>query len=93
METGTVCLLMAWHTGCCGGPAFSTHKMLERLPAVQCIHVLENPQGAVLSAQNSAVFQPLRRHETEPKKKVPAGVCATAQTQHRRTSPTRCTIE
>ena len=33
--------------------AFSVRKMHEHLPAVQCIQVLKNPQGAVLSAQNS----------------------------------------
>ena len=36
--------------------AFSSRKLHERLHAVQCIHVLKNPQGAVLSAQNSAFF-------------------------------------
>ena len=34
--------------------AFSARKMDERLHAVQCIHVLKNPQGAVLNAQNGA---------------------------------------
>ena len=37
--------------------AFSTHKMPERLPAVQRIDVLKNPQGAVLSAQNVRFFK------------------------------------
>ena len=36
--------------------AFSAHKVHECLPALQCIHVLKNPQGAVLSAQNGAFF-------------------------------------
>ena len=36
--------------------SFSAHKVYEGLRAVQCIHVLKNPQGAVLSAQNGALF-------------------------------------
>ena len=47
--------------------AFSSRKTLERLPAVQCIHLLKNPQGAVLGAQNGAVPQSLWRHETGPR--------------------------
>ena len=36
--------------------AFSAHKVHQRLPAVQCIHVLKNSQRAALIAQNGAVF-------------------------------------
>ena len=36
--------------------AFSSHKVHERLPAMQCIHVLKNPRGAIANVQNSAFF-------------------------------------
>ena len=43
-------LLMAWHTGCCGGPGVVTAQ------TVPCIHVLKNPQRAVPRPQNGAFF-------------------------------------
>ena len=56
METGPVSLLMAWHTGCWWpGPSRRT-KCTNVSLLLQCIHVLKNPQGAVLSAQNGAFF-------------------------------------
>ena len=50
VESGLVCLLMAWHAG---GPVDQAF-LAERLHAVLCIHVLKNPQVAVSSAQNGA---------------------------------------
>ena len=42
---------------------------------------------------NSFLFQPLCPHETGPKKKVPAAVCGTTQTQNQQRRPTRSTDE
>ena len=50
VESGLVCLLMAWHAGGPVDQAFSA----QRLHDVLCFHVLKNPQGAVPSARHGA---------------------------------------
>ena len=54
VEGGLVRLLMAWHAGRPVDQAFSERTKAERLHVVLCIHTLQNPQGAVPSAQNGA---------------------------------------
>ena len=54
VESGLVCLLMAWHAGGPVDNAFSAGTKAERLHVVLGIQVLKNPQGAVPSAQNGA---------------------------------------
>ena len=54
VESGLVCLLMAWHATGPVDHAFSARTKAQCLHVVLCIHVLKNPDGAVPGAQNGA---------------------------------------
>ena len=76
MESGLVCLLMAWHGGGPVDQAFSTRTKAKRLHAVLCILVLKNPQGAVPIAQNGAFLNRSADTKQGLRKRSPQGFVA-----------------